>query len=139
MGAVGLAALMAAKSEGVQNIIAIDMMNSKLEIALTLGATHAINTVEQLDLLSALAAAGGADQIVDTTGAAKMIEQGVSALNHGGIMALIGTPKSDTPVEVDPLDMLMSSKSILGIVEGRCHSSEVSRHFIQATVAAELC
>lgn len=125
-GAVGLAALLAAKAEGVETIIAVDMMNSKLEMSTSLGATHTINTVEQKDLVAALQAVGGVDQIVDTTGVSSLIAQGIKALNHAGTLALVGVPRPDCPIEVDPLDLFLSCKSLIAVIEGRCDPAKAS-------------
>lgn len=46
-GAVGLAAVMAAKVAGATTIIAVDVTPSRLELALELGATHVINSREE--------------------------------------------------------------------------------------------
>ncbi|MEI1015587.1 zinc-binding dehydrogenase, partial [Pseudomonas aeruginosa] len=43
-GAVGLSAVMAARVAGATTIIAIDVVPSRLELALELGATHVVNS-----------------------------------------------------------------------------------------------
>ena len=42
-GSVGLSAVMAAKLVGAGKIIAIDLRDDRLKLALELGATHAVN------------------------------------------------------------------------------------------------
>lgn len=42
-GAVGMAAIFAAAAIGMQTIIAVDLQDSRLEIAKAMGATHGIN------------------------------------------------------------------------------------------------
>jgi Zn-dependent alcohol dehydrogenase len=44
MGAVGLAAMMAARSQGVETVIAIDIVDAKLKLAKALGASYTLNT-----------------------------------------------------------------------------------------------
>jgi Zn-dependent alcohol dehydrogenase len=126
MGAVGFAALLAAKSLGVQEIIAVDILESKLELAQSLGATKVIDTAKDSDLSAAFAALGGADQIIETTGVAKLIVQGVKLLGHAGKMALVGVPRPGTPIEIDPLEFLLSCKTLIGVIEGQCNPSVVS-------------
>ncbi|KAJ5646202.1 hypothetical protein N7490_002574, partial [Penicillium lividum] len=50
MGAVGLSALMAARSHGVENVVAVDIVDSKLELPSSLGASHTLNTKGVPDL-----------------------------------------------------------------------------------------
>ena len=46
LGGVGLAALMGAKACNAGQVIAVDLLNSKLEMAKKLGATHTVNAKE---------------------------------------------------------------------------------------------
>ncbi|KAK8045527.1 hypothetical protein PG993_005551 [Apiospora rasikravindrae] len=46
MGGVGLAAVMAAKNAGCQQIIGVDRVPARLELAKKMGATHTIDTTE---------------------------------------------------------------------------------------------
>ncbi len=96
IGAVGVAAMLGAKAEGVETLIAVDMLQSKLDVATSFGASHTINTTEEQDLTAALQAIG-VDKIIDTTGVSALIEQGIKALNHAGTFALVGLPRSDAP------------------------------------------
>lgn len=125
VGAVGVAAMLAAKAEGAETLIAVDMLKSKLDMAVSFGATHTINTSEEHDLVSALQKIG-VDQIIDTTGVSSVIEQGIKALNHAGTLALVGLPRPDAPIQVDPLDVMLACKNIIGVIEGRCNPSTVS-------------
>jgi Zn-dependent alcohol dehydrogenase len=123
MGAVGFAAMLAAKSLGVKQICAVDMLEGKLEMARSLGATQVFNTTKDNDILAAI---GGVDQIVETTGAVKLIKEGIMSLGHAGKMALVGVPRPEMSVEIDPLDFLLSCKTLIGVIEGQCNPSEVT-------------
>lgn len=59
LGGVGLSALMAAAVLGCKKIIAVDRVDSRLELAKTLGATHTYNTTGAEDLTKALKEAAG--------------------------------------------------------------------------------
>ncbi|OAP54228.1 hypothetical protein AYL99_11329 [Fonsecaea erecta] len=120
VGAVGVAAMLAAKAQGVETLIAVDILQNKLDMAAGFGATHLINTSEEQDLVSALQSIG-VDQIIDTTGVSSLIEQGIKALNHAGTIALVGLPRPDAPIQVDPLDIMLSCKKIIGVIEGQCN------------------
>lgn len=74
-GAVGFAALFAAAAIGIRTIVVIDLLDSRLELAKTLGATHTIpgkasDILEQISKITD----GGADYSIDATGAAPCIK-----------------------------------------------------------------
>lgn len=133
MGAVGLTALMAARALGVRRVIAIDIIDSKLDLATSIGASDTLNSRRIRSITESLKNLnpGGVDQIIDTTGLCSMIEDGVRALGHGGIMAMVGVPRPDQHVRIDALDFLLSCKKITGVIEAASNPVEVScRSFI---------
>ncbi|KAL6792646.1 hypothetical protein J3E68DRAFT_437605 [Trichoderma sp. SZMC 28012] len=115
MGAVGIAAMLAAKSLGVQQVIAIDVVESKLKVASSLGATHIINSAAEPDLQAALHAIipGGPNSIIDTTGLVGVLEASVKALAHGGTLALVGVPAPTATLRINALDLLLSCKRLI--------------------------
>jgi len=126
MGAVGFAALLAAKHMGVKVVVAVDLLESKLELAKSLGATELVNTAKNSDLAASISALGGVDQIVETTGVSRLISQGVQALEHAGKMVMVGVPRPKTMIEIDPLEFLLGCKSLEGVIEGQCNPETVS-------------
>ncbi|VUC22994.1 unnamed protein product [Clonostachys rosea] len=120
MGAVGLAAMLAAKALGVEHLVAVDLVDEKLQLASSLGATHTINTSTAQDLDSVVRGKfpDGVDYIIDTTGAAKLLQASVEALSHEGTLALVGVPPPTATFHVNALDLLLSCKRIVGVIEG---------------------
>lgn len=127
MGAVGLAAVMAAKALGVEHILAVDIVDSKLSTAIEVGASHAINPREFANLHDGIRSvfANGADKIVDATGVIAALNDAVKALAHGGTLALVGVPPPNKLLQLDALDLLLSCKKIVGVIEGLCSPQEV--------------
>ncbi|KAJ5214990.1 hypothetical protein N7468_010669 [Penicillium chermesinum] len=121
MGAVGLAALMAAKALGVQRIIAVDLLDTKLQLASALGATDVINTAQSVGLETTVknSMASGVNFVLDTTGVGMLLEASVKCLAHAGTLALVGVPSSQTNLSINALDLLVSCKRIIGVIEGR--------------------
>lgn len=72
-GAVGLAAVMAARLVHAAPIIGVDIKANRLELALELGATHTINNRRQ-DVAGGIASitGRGVDYVIETTGLSKM-------------------------------------------------------------------
>jgi aryl-alcohol dehydrogenase len=90
-GAVGSAALMAAKIKGCTTIICVDIHDSRLEMAKELGATDTINSLNEdwVAKVKELTNGQGVDFAIDTTGISAIMHQAISALASGGHLAPI--------------------------------------------------
>lgn len=123
-GAVGLSGLMAAAASGVGTIIAVDIVEERLELAKALGATHAINgrdedQVEQIRDLTG----GGSSHAFDTTASPVVLARLVDALAWGGRLGIVGAAPGMT---LDLLPVMQLGRQVQGIVEG----NSVPRVFI---------
>src|SRR3954468_5552008 len=80
-GAVGLAAIMAAKVASVHTIVAVDVNPRRLDLARELGASHALDP-RDVDLPDALAAIvpGGLDYVLEITARPQMLKTAVDVL-----------------------------------------------------------
>lgn len=117
-GAVGMSAVMAARIAGATTIIAVDIVPSRLALALELGATHAINSRE-VDVGDAIREiTGGVDYALESTGLPAVLSQGIDALGSRGTMGVVGAPKLGTKAEFDVNSLLLGGHTIRGIVEG---------------------
>ena len=89
-GAVGLAAVMAARIVGAGPIIGVDIVPGRLELALQLGATHAIDARRE-DVATRIAeiTGSGVDYVVESTGSAEIIRLAVDVLKPKGRVALL--------------------------------------------------
>jgi aryl-alcohol dehydrogenase len=119
-GAVGLAAVMAAKAAGCAVIIAVDRIPSRLELARELGATHRIDADQTESIPEAVReiVALGVDNAIDTTAVTSVVRDAVSSLVPLGTCAVLGMGKGGTNVEVDMLDLILSGRTIVGVTEG---------------------
>jgi aryl-alcohol dehydrogenase len=109
-GAVGLAAVMAARLAGAEPIIGVDLNPVRLKLALELGATHVINNRHE-DVASQITKiGGGVDFVLEITGAPSMYQLAIDMLNPQGTAALIATPTRSTS--------LPEGRKTLGIIEG---------------------
>ena len=89
-GAVGLAAVMAARIVGADPIIGVDIKPMRLKLALELGATHVIDNRHH-DIASRITGitGSGVDYVLETTGDPKMHQIAVDMLNPQGIVAFL--------------------------------------------------
>ncbi len=119
LGSVGLCALMAAESLGVEIIIAVDIVEDKLALAKTLGASTTINSksgsaVSQIKELTGR----GANYSIDCTGIVSVIEDAVEYIGPLGTAAIVGVPPGGKGLKIDPLPFLLENKKLVGIIEG---------------------
>lgn len=89
-GAVGLAAVMAARIAGANPIIGVDRNPARLDLALELGATHAIDNRHN-DVAQCIAdiTGSGVDYVLEITGSRKMHRSAIDVLNPSGTVALL--------------------------------------------------
>lgn len=130
-GSVGLSAIMAAKIANCAKIIAVDIVQDKLDLALELGATHVINSLEAENLVEEIKAItnGGANYAIETTGLGMLLNQGLYSLRPLGTMAVVGVTGE---VSIDIFSALMSEgKKMLGVIEG----NSIPKVFIPQLIA----
>ncbi|WP_042347850.1 NAD(P)-dependent alcohol dehydrogenase [Bacillus massiliigorillae] len=116
-GAVGLSAIMAAKIVGCKHIIAIDVHDSRLELAKELGATLTLNG-KNVDVVQEIKKAtnGGTHYAVETTGVPPVVRQSLHALRPLGTVAIVGvTPEMQFDVHND---IMAEGKAMVGVIEG---------------------
>lgn len=118
VGAVGLAAIMAAKVADAATVIAIDVNAERLELARELGATHVVNAVGQADVSAAIRQIEprGVEFVLDTSGRAANLDAGVGALapmGHFGFVAF--NAHSGAMVDASRLTV---GQTLQGIIQG---------------------
>jgi aryl-alcohol dehydrogenase len=119
-GAVGLAAVMAAKASGAAEIVAIDRVGHRLALAAELGATATIDTAGQ-ELADVAAAVlkltgRGVDVALDTTGNPAVILAEVQSLATHGTASVITS--SGAPISLPPGDLLLKGRQLRGTMGG---------------------
>ncbi len=120
-GPVGLSAVMAAKIAGCTTIIACDIVDSRLELALEMGATHTINSrnVESVEAaVKELTGGLGSDYAVDCTGIGPCVRQSLRSTKPLGVCAVVGATQELT-INVEE-DLMGVAKTLGGVVEGCC-------------------
>lgn len=97
MGPVGLMAVAAAKCYGASRIIVTDLEEVRLEAALRLGATDAINIkrADALETIKQLTDGTGVDVAWETAGNPKALQSALYAVRRGGRLAIVGLPPQD--------------------------------------------
>lgn len=119
-GAVGSAAIMAAKIAGCTTIVALDIHDSRLELAKELGATHVINSrnADVVEELMRITNNEGINFALDTTGIPALLSQAAEALAKRGTLATVAASKSGTKVSFEIGDSLVKGWTFKTIVQG---------------------
>ena len=115
-GGVGLNSVQGAVLCGAQQIIALDIADSKLEAAKVFGATHTVNpTVEDArQAVLDLTGGRGADYVFVTVGSASAIEQGLGLARSAGTLVVVGMPASGVKAAIEAADFASRGQRILG-------------------------
>jgi L-iditol 2-dehydrogenase len=108
-GPIGLGATLAFKSLGVSHVVVVDLIGSRLEKALQIGADAVINSVEE-DVVQRLielhgegeamfGGKAGTDIYLDAAGAAAVVNTALAAAKKGATLGIVGVHKEPVPVE----------------------------------------
>jgi len=116
-GGVGLSAIMAARLVGAAKIIAIDIVPSRLQLAMELGATHTINASdgEVVKKIRALVP-GGVNYTLNTTNAPDIYTQAIECLATRGTAGYVTAPRGEWKPPMFP--MLAGGKKLQAILGG---------------------
>jgi aryl-alcohol dehydrogenase len=138
-GAVGLAAVMAAALLPLQAVIAVDLVDSRLELAHELGATHTVNARTQ-DVAAAIAEITGGHGLgsaIDTTAVPAVVRTAVDALGARGTCAIVGAPPQGTEVSFE-VQSLLPGKRIVGVTLGDGEPEALIPHLVALHRAGKL-
>ena len=130
-GAVGLSGLLAAVIANCTTIIAVDVHDSRLEFAKSLGATHTINAAK-VDVIEEIQkiTGGGVAYALETTGVPAVFSNMTKSLGVRGRAAVVGAAALGTNANFDIGSLLPMGISVTFVVEG----DSVPSKFIPALV-----
>jgi S-(hydroxymethyl)glutathione dehydrogenase/alcohol dehydrogenase len=99
---------------GAAQIIAVDVVPAKLELARRLGATHTVDA-SGTDPVAAIRdlTGGGADYAFEAVGNLAVIRQALESLGAGGTLTIVGVPKLGSRLDF-VVHALYQNKAILG-------------------------
>lgn len=119
-GGVGLSALMGCKLAGCNPIVAVDVLDSKLEFAKDLGADMTLNSAASENALKDLAelTGGGPEYVFDSVGAAQTIEFSLKAARPGGTATIVGLHAAKQTVGIPAGALVLQNKRLLGSFVG---------------------
>jgi S-(hydroxymethyl)glutathione dehydrogenase / alcohol dehydrogenase len=126
-GGVGLNVIQGARIAGASTIIAVDMFDSKLEMAKEFGATDTINAGDGDPVAKVFEITGGrgADASFEVIGLGPTIEQAINMARNGGEVILVGVPRMDVMLNLNAaFTFLYTAKTIKGCWYGSSNVNE---------------
>jgi S-(hydroxymethyl)glutathione dehydrogenase / alcohol dehydrogenase len=116
-GGVGLNVIQGARIAGAGEIIAIDMNETKLQMAKDFGATATVNASQSDAVSQVMEMTGqrGADVAFEVIGMQQTIDQTITMTRRGGQAILVGVPKMDAMIMLPAFfGVVLAEKTIKG-------------------------
>jgi 2-desacetyl-2-hydroxyethyl bacteriochlorophyllide A dehydrogenase len=107
-GTMGLMMLQLAKRCGAASVDVVDINPSRLETAITLGCSSAVTSADKLERPR------GWELVIDATGAAAAIQDGLHRVAPGGTFLQFGVTATSTRVEIEPYHIYNKEITITG-------------------------
>jgi Zn-dependent alcohol dehydrogenase len=119
-GGVGLNTVQGAVLAGAAKIIAVDILDNKLEAARLFGATHSINARrdDAFKTVMALTDNRGADYAFVAVGSSRAITQGSEMTRKGGVTVIVGMPATHDALFTLNADHLTEGRAVVGSLVG---------------------
>ncbi len=138
-GGVGLSIIQGARIAGANTIIAIDPVEEKRELALRLGATHALdpNAGNPVKAVRSLCR-GGVHFAFEALGRKETIEQAWAMVRLTGTAVIVGVPARRTELEL-PVIGFFGEKHFKGSAYGSTVPSRDIPKFVDLYKRGELC
>ncbi|MBI3831637.1 MAG: zinc-dependent alcohol dehydrogenase family protein [Planctomycetes bacterium] len=139
MGGVGLSAVMGARAAGANPIIAVDVLEDKLALAKTCGATHTVNakTSDSEQAVKDLTG-GGAQYVFECSGHEAVGLQAFNATRRGGTTVYIGLPHPSKRLSLAPVTIVGEERTVKGSYMGSAVPSRDVPRFMAMYLAGIL-
>ena len=116
-GGVGLNAIQAASIAGARPVIAVDIQESKLEMAKKFGATHVVNSMKEKDpikIVQQMTSGRGADYVFITVGSSAAVHQGFFMSAPRGMTVIIGLIPIKEKLTFSTFDLIGGERVLTG-------------------------
>ena len=137
-GGLGINAAAVARTAGAQEVIVIDMLAGRLDLASDFGAMHCIDasglSTEQIsEQIRARTDGIGADWMLELVGVPGVIPDGIGFLNNGGTLLEVGNVGTGRTFELDPSVLVYGNKSVRGVMVYNFVTLAIGLSFLQST------
>jgi len=121
-GGVGDAAVVGSWLAGAARIIAVDVDDRKLTTAVSMGATHTVNSkdADPVAAIRELTGGFGADVVIEAVGRPETYQQAFYARDLAGTVVLVGVPTPEMKLELPLLDVFGRGGALKSSWYGDC-------------------
>lgn len=121
LGGVGLNSLLGALVGGAERVVAIDLLDSKLDLARQLGATDAFNAGDP-DIVEKVkeATGGGVDYAFEMAGSVPALELAYKITRRGGTTVTAGLANPARAMSLFPVTLVAEERTLKGSYVGSC-------------------
>ena len=114
-GGIGLSTVQGARMANASKVIAVDISDLKLEWAMSMGATHAVNSaeVDAVEAVRAITGGEGVDFSFEAVGMSTTLKQALSMLSYGGVVTMIGVPPVGSVANLDPSTFFRNTSTLM--------------------------
>ena len=139
LGGVGFSSLMAAVASSARTVVAVDMLQSKLDFAKSLGATHCFIATDP-DVIQKVkdATAGGVDYAFEMAGSVKALELAYRITARGGTTVTAGLPNPAHKWDLQAVSLIAEERTVKGSYVGSCIPSRDVPRFIAMFKSGQL-
>lgn len=125
-GGIGINVVQSLAIAGAAQIMAVDVVDYKLEQARAFGATHTFNarTDDVPKLVRKLTDGQGVDYAFEVSAVPSAVTQAFTATRKGGTLVLIGiAPADQRSLPVTPQEMVLLQKTVMGTLYGSAQAA----------------
>ena len=132
LGGVGLSALLGAIACGASRVVAVDLAQDKLDLAMALGATDAFKA-DTPDVIEAIrqATRGGVDHGLEMAGSVKALDLAYQITRRGGTTTTAGLANPAHTLSLSPVRLVAEERTLKGSYVGSCVPSRDIPRFIE--------
>ncbi len=121
LGGVGMNCILAAVLSGARAVVAVDLFDDKLDLARSLGATHAVNArapdaIEQIRK----ATGGGVDFAFEMAGSVQAMDLAYRITRRGGTTVTAGLPHPEHRWPLQHVNLTAEERTVKGSYVGSC-------------------
>ncbi|TYR81069.1 L-threonine 3-dehydrogenase [Priestia megaterium] len=123
-GPIGLMAVGVAKAAGAAMVVAMDVNEYRLQLAMKMGATVAVNPLKEDPIQKALhlTSGNGMDVVCEMSGNAIAVNQGFKMVTNGGRIAILSLPTAPISIDITN-DIVFKGVTVQGITGRKMFST----------------
>jgi S-(hydroxymethyl)glutathione dehydrogenase/alcohol dehydrogenase len=117
-GGVGISAIQGARIAGAAEIVAVDTIPAKLEMAKKFGATHGVVPGDLEGAKQEITGGEGFDYALECVGHPQTIRATYDAIRRGGTAVVVGVGRMDQKIEFTAFELFYAEKTLKGSMYG---------------------